>query len=283
MYVSGELILDAQKRRYALPAFNVYNLETMIAVVRAAVQVRSPIVIECSESALEFMGLFRVVDIVKDLALREGKEIPIALHLDHGQTPQIIEQCIRAGFSSVQIDASQHPLEQNIRLVEPVVEMAHAHKVWVQGEVGHVLGDYKVSTMSLGALPLTEPDNAKIFLEETGVDELAVAVGTAHGVYTQERIDPVLVAQIRTTVAVPLVLHGSSGNDPQKIQEAIANGICKINVGTDMKRTYLDAVRRAFEKLEAPSDPRAVARPAMDAVVTMCLDRMHLFGSVGKA
>ncbi|MEK7158787.1 MAG: class II fructose-bisphosphate aldolase [Patescibacteria group bacterium] len=283
MYVSGEFILDAQKRQYAIPAFNVYNLETMLAVVRAAAQVRSPVVIECSESALEFMGLYRVVELVRDLALREGKQIPIALHLDHGQTPQLIEQCIRAGFSSVHIDASQHPLEKNMRLVEPVVEMAHANKVWVQGEVGHVLGDYKVSTMSLGTLPLTEPTDAKMFVEETGVDELAVAVGTAHGVYTQERIDPMLVAQIRMAVSVPLVLHGSSGNDPKKIQEAIANGICKINVGTDVKRTYLGAMTSAFAQAETPGDPRAVVRPAIEAVAAMCLDRMHLFGSVGKA
>lgn len=274
---------EARKRKYAVGAFNTSNLEVTQGIIRAANERKSPVVLQVSETTIKYAGLRAITQIVLKVAEREGKDIPVALHLDHGRSFHSITECIKAGFSSVMIDASDLSIEENVALTRQVVEFAHEKKVFVQGELGRVGGMHgRVGLGRKGDLIYTRPREAKEFVERTNVDSLAVSIGTAHGLYKAKlRFD--ILREIRKVVNLPLVLHGASGVAPQDIRRVIKGGINKINIDTELRIAFTRALKLSLLKQKKEIDPRKILAPATEAVSNKVSEKLELFGSVDKA
>ena len=276
------IIKEAEEGGYAIGAFNIHNFETVLGVARAAVRHRSPAIIQVSEGAIEYMGLKPITHIVSTVAKNTAAAAPIALHLDHGRSLDAVFGCINAGFSSVHIDASHLPLDENIQLTKQVVEFAHAKGVWVQGEVGAITGGHGVVAGRLGDIPIAKADEVERFVQETGVDTIAAAIGTAHGVYENEDILIDLLKKIKTRTNVPFVLHGGSGVAEEKIKAAIANGVNIINIGSDIKIAFCRTLVALCKENPEETDPRKLLAPTIEAVAEVVGGQMKLFGSAGR-
>ena len=225
MLMTGkDLLLDAQKNGYAVGAFNVNNMEGIQAIIRAAEAKKSPVILQASQGGLKYAGVEYIAELCK-LAGRNAK-VPVAVHLDHGTDFDQVMQCIRNGFTSVMIDGSRFPLEENIAFTKRVVEIAHMVGVTVEAELGKIGGTEDHITVDERDATFTDPMEAKRFVEETGVDYLAIAVGTSHGVYKGEpKLDYDRITAIRNIIDIPLVLHGSSGVPEESLKKAIPLGI----------------------------------------------------------
>jgi len=282
-----EVLKAAEAGKYAVGAFGVQNLETIQAVVEAAVEERSPAILIISEGAITYAGLQTIAGIVKTLA--DAAPVPIVAHLDHGPSFDLAARCIVAGFKSVMVDASHHDYATNVAITRKVVEMAHAVGATVEGEIGKIGGVEENIAVSAADATMTEPDEAARFARDTGVDALAVAIGNAHGLYHGEpKLDIPRMARICSAVKaaapeVALVLHGGSGTPDHMIRDAIAAGVSKINVGTELKLAFVDGVRQTLEKKPGIDDPRHLLKPARDAVKAVTKEKMRLFGSSGRA
>ncbi|MBU2561410.1 MAG: class II fructose-bisphosphate aldolase family protein [Nanoarchaeota archaeon] len=294
---------DAQKRRYAVGAFNVYDMESVQAVAKAAELERSPAIIATTEGAIEYAGHEFIAELI-ELATKRSK-ITYSMHLDHGKDMNIIRNCIRLGYTSVMIDASHYEFKKNIQITKSVVSLAHRKGASVEAELG-TIGGVEDSVSSKKIL-LTDPRDAKEFVEKTGCDTLAVAIGTSHGAYkfaSRSKLAIDRLKEIRKAVDVPLVLHGASGIpswvvrkaklfgavlgkakgvSESDIKAAIANGISKVNIDSDLRLTFDAAVREVLKKHPEEFDPRHILGPAKDAVTDMVRYKMKLFGSSGKA
>ena len=282
MLVTGsELLLDAQKRGYAVGAFNVNNMEIIQAIIEAAEETNSPVILQASQGGLKYAGLEYIAALGKLAA--EKATVPVALHLDHGTDFDQIMGCIRNGFSSVMIDASQYPLEENIALTKKVIEVAHAVGVTVEAELGKIGGTEDDITVDEKDATFTDPREAKEFVQATNVDYLAVAVGTAHGVYKGEpKLDFDRIKAIRQAIDAPIVLHGSSGVNYDDLRKAISLGVCKINIDTDIRISFANAVKDVVKNNPDEYDPRKLLGPARDAMKETIKEKMEVFGSVGK-
>lgn len=282
MLVTGsELLLDAQKRGYAVGAFNVNNMEIIQAIIEAAEETNSPVILQASQGGLKYAGLEYIATLGKLAA--EKATVPVALHLDHGTDFGQIMGCIRNGFSSVMIDASQYPLEENIALTKKVIEVAHAVGVTVEAELGKIGGTEDDITVDHKDATFTDPMEAKRFVEETNVDYLAVAVGTAHGVYQGEpELDFDRIKAIREAIDAPIVLHGSSGVNYDDLRKAISLGVCKINIDTDIRISFANAVKDVVKENPNEFDPRKLLGPARESMKETIKEKMEVFGSVGK-
>jgi len=243
---------------------------------------KSPFIFGVSEGALRYMGIEFTVALAEAAAKKSG--LPIALHLDHGSSFEVAMKCIRAGFTSVMFDGSHYPFEENVRLTKEIVKAAHAMGVSVEGELGTIGGvEDDVSVDEADAM-LAKPEEAIRFYEETGVDALAIAVGTAHGMYTKEpNIRHDIVQEVSRAIPVPLVLHGGSGVPDAEIRKAIESGIAKINVNTENQVACTAAVREVLAKDENVIDPRKYLGPAKKAMVEVVRSKIRLFGSSNKA
>lgn len=230
-----EMLLKAQREGYAVPAFNIHNLETLQVVVETAMEMRSPVIIAGTPSTVEdYAG----PDYVKAMAevAAEKYDIPIAIHLDHFEDVQAIKKDIDIGFKSCMIDASKHEFEENIAIVKDVVDYAHRFDVTVEAELGKLGGKEDDLVVDEKDSMYTNPDDAVEFVKRTGIDSLAIAIGTAHGLYKGEaKLDFDRLKEIRSVVNVPLVLHGASDVPDELVKKAISLGICKVNVATDLK------------------------------------------------
>ena len=212
----------------------------------------------------------------------ERAGVDVALHLDHGADFAVCARCLRAGYSSVMIDGSRLPLEDNVARTRGVVEMCHAADVPVEAELGEVGG--KEDAVSSSGANLTDPAEAARFVRETGVDSLAVGIGTAHGVYkTAPRLDIGRLAEIRAAVSVPLVLHGASGLTEQDVRDCIARGICKVNFATELRQAFTASVRAFLSADGEAFDPKKYGAKAREAVKAQVLARMAMCGSVGRS
>jgi fructose-bisphosphate aldolase class II len=277
-----ELLLAAQKEHYAVGAFNCNNMEIVQAIVAAAVAEKSPVIIQASQGAIKYAGIAYIAALTRTAA--ESAAVPIALHLDHGTSFEQCMSCVRNGFTSVMIDGSKHGLADNIALTKKVIEVAHPLGISVEAELGKIGGtedDIKVEEWD--AL-FTDPDEAVHFTEATGVDALAVAIGTAHGQYKgTPKLDFERLKKIVAKVSVPLVLHGSSGVPSEAIQEAIAIGVAKVNIDTNIREAFVAASRRVLNADAGEIDPRKVLGPARDAATEIIREKIRVFGSSGKA
>ncbi len=304
--VPSKSVLDAANEgRYAIGAFNVNNLEFAKAVIGAAIEERSPIIVQVSESAIAYAGMKQITGIVAGLAGQA--DVPVALHLDHGRDWATIVQCIANGFTSVMIDGSHLPFDENVAITRKVVDVAHAAGVSVEAELGKLAGIEDYVVVDERDAFLTDPDEALAFVEKTGVDALAVAIGTSHGP-RKFKGEPVLaidlVSKIKEKVGIPLVLHGASGVPAEimevgerfgaawggskgipdsSIVDAISRGINKVNIDTDMRLAFIASVRETLWTRQETTDPRDLLKPAMAKVKSVVVGKMRLFGSAGRA
>lgn len=282
MLVTGnEILLHAQKNKYAVGAFNANNMEIVHAIIEAAEELNSPVIIQASQGGLKYAGVEYISALGKVAA--ENAKVPVAIHLDHGTDFGQVMQCIRHGFSSVMIDASQYSLEENIERTKKVVEIAHAVGVSVEAELGKIGGTEDDVVVDHRDATFTDPEEARIFVEQTGVDSLAIAVGTAHGVYKGEpKIDYDRIKEIGSVVSIPLVLHGSSGVPYESLEKAVSCGIAKINIDTDIRAAFARKVNEFVRENPEEIDPRKILGPATLEMKETIKEKMRVFGSDGK-
>ncbi len=283
MLVSGkELLEHADKNGYAVGAFNVNNMEIVQAIIEAAEETQSPVILQASQGGLKYAGVEYIAELGK-IAARNAS-VPVAIHLDHGTDFDQIMKCIRYGFTSVMIDGSHYDLEGNIEITKKVVEVARAVGVSVEAELGKIGGTEDDIVVDHKDALHTDPDEAVRFVKETDIDFLAIAIGTAHGKYhgTPE-IDFERLKEIRAKVDVPLVLHGSSGVDYDDLRKAISLGISKINIDTDVRVAFTKGVADAINSNPEEYDPRKIIGPAKIEMKKAIMEKMEVFGSVGKA
>ncbi|KAL0246811.1 hypothetical protein GEMRC1_008018 [Eukaryota sp. GEM-RC1] len=298
-----KLLSHANANGYGVGAFNVNNMEQIQAIMMAAQETQSPVIIQASRGALKYSNMVYLKKLM-EAAVELNPEIPVCLHLDHGDTLESVQKAIDLGFTSVMIDASHYDFEENIRISKEVVEYAHAHGVSVEAELGTLGG---IEEDVSGTVQLTDPQQAVEFVNRTGVDALAVAIGTSHGAY-KFKDEPVLaidlVKQIHDLVKIPLVMHGASsvpvelrelvnkygGKMPNAqgvpisaIQEAVKGGIAKINVDTDSRMAITGAIRKVFVEQPDKFDPRDYLKPAREDMAKLVASKMIAFGQAGKA
>ncbi len=277
-----EMLKKAQKEGYAVPAFNIHNLETLQVVVETAFEMRSPVIIAGTPSTItEYAG----PDYVKAMAevASEKYDTPIAIHLDHFEDIAVIKKDIDIGFRSCMIDASKEAFEKNIEIVKDVVSYAHKFDTTVEAELGKLGGKEDDLVVDEKDSMYTNPDDAAEFVNKTGVDSLAIAIGTAHGLYKGEaKLDFDRLAEIRKKVSVPLVLHGASDVPDELVKKAISLGICKVNVATDLKIPFSDAVKKYFLANPDANDPRKYMTPGKEAMKEIVKHKIEVCGSANR-
>lgn len=279
---STPLLQKARAEGYCIGAFNVHTLEMLQAVVEAAEETRSPLIIQSTVGTVKHLGPEYIAAAAKVAASQST--VPIALHLDHCSDFSIIMQCIRAGYTSVMIDASHDPFEENVAATRKVVEAAQAVGVNVEAELGRVGGVEDDIVVSEQDALLADPDECARFVELTGVHTLAPAIGTAHGIYKGEpNIDFDRIGRIAAKVAVPLVLHGGSGIPEAQVKRAVSLGMAKMNVATELRIVFSDAIKAVFAANPDENDPRKYMVPAKQALKAAAIEKMRLCGSIGKA
>ena len=301
-------MLDAAKKDgYAIGAFNTSNLEVTQAIIETAIEKRSPVIVATSPSALTYAGIKHISNIVRDLA--EEAPVPVALHLDHGLDFETVVKCIRNGWTSVMIDASKEPFAANVVLTKRVVEVAHLAGVSVEAELGRLVGIEDQVAVSEREASLTDPEQAALFVAETGCDVLAVAVGTSHGAYKfkgEPKLDFPRLREIAGVVSIPLALHGASGVNREVVEKAIhygaaeklasaagvpdeairvaiKGGIQKINIDTDLRLAFVSALREILATKPDEIDLRKLLQPGREAMKAVIAHKMDLFGSAGRA
>lgn len=283
MLVSGlDLMKHAHENNYAVGAFNVNNMEIVQAIIEAAEETQSPVILQASQGGLKYAGVEYIAEMSKVAA--RNASVPVAIHLDHGTDFVQIMKCIRNGFTSVMIDASKHDLDQNIEVTKSIAEIAHAVGVSVEAELGKIGGTEDDITVSDRDATFTDPDEAERFVNETGVDFLAIAVGTAHGPYKGEpKLDFDRIKAIKEKLNMPLVLHGSSGVPEESIRKAVSLGINKINIDTDIRMAFTKGIKEFVEANPEAYDPRKIVGSAKAEMKAVIADKMRMFGSEGKA
>lgn len=275
-------IKKAQELNIAIAAFNIHNMETIQAVVEGAVAERAPVIIQTTPGTLRHAGISYVAANVKVAA--EEHNIPIALHLDHCSSFATIIKAIQAGYTSVMIDGAELPYDENVALVKEVVKIGHWAGVAVEGEIGRIGGTEDDITVDERDAALTIPKEAKEFAESTGIDTLAIAIGTAHGIYKGEpKLDFQRLKEIRSLVDLPIVLHGASGVPDKSIRKAIKGGISKINIATELKIPLANAIQDCFANNPEENDPRNYLGEGKNAVIKVVREKIKLCGCSGLA
>ncbi|MGM9572566.1 MAG: class II fructose-1,6-bisphosphate aldolase, partial [bacterium] len=259
------------------------NMEIVQAIIEAANEEQSPVILQASQGAIKYAGIEYITAMVKTAA--QSAKVPVALHLDHGTSFEQIVACVRYGFSSVMIDASKLPLEENIAMVNKVIEVAKKGAgLSVEAELGKIGGTEDDISVSEREALMTLPEEAVKFVESTDLDALAVAIGTAHGPYKgTPKLDFDRLDKINQAVSVPLVLHGASGVPDEAITKAVSLGICKVNIDTQLRQAFVGGVRKILAEKPNEIDPRKVLAPAREAMKAVVKDKMRLFGCAGKA
>ncbi len=280
--VTNKEVLDAANEDgYAVGAFNINNMEIVQAIVTTASEMNAPVILAASQGAISYAGIEYLEAIAKTAASKT--DTPVTLHLDHGTDFNIILQCIRHGFTSVMIDGSHLPFEENIAITKRVVDVAHPCGVSVEAELGRLVGVEDNISVDEKDSVFTHPDEAARFVEATDVDSLAVAIGSAHGIYKGEpKLDFERLEKIDNKVDIPLVLHGASGIPEDSIIKAVKLGINKINIDTELRLAFRDAVRKVVNESDV-YDPRKICGPARDAIKEVVKYKIGIFGSEGKA
>lgn len=278
-----DVLRQAQRRRYAVGAFNISNLELAQAVIQSAAELRAPVIVNTSPSAIEYAGLKPLSAIVTTLAA--AVKVPVVLNLDHGKDVSLVRDCIGAGYTGIMFDGSRLPTTKNVALTKKSVSIAARRRIGVEGEIGQVKNIEDAKKKNAGQrYVMTDPEEARWFVARTKVVAFAVAIGNAHGLpMPDEKLDFQRLAAIRRRVTVPLVLHGASGTPPKDIRRAITLGISKINIDTDLRLAFTQALRTTLGRDPKLFDPRAELDAARNAVASIVKEKIILFGSRHKA
>jgi fructose-bisphosphate aldolase class II len=297
------LLIKARAKKYAVPAFNVNDLEFLKAVISAAEKMKSPVIVQTSEGAIAYAGMEYLIAMIRVAA--KGK-IPVVMHLDHGKDLKIVKQAIASGYTSVMYDGSALPYAENVRNTKKVVQWARAKGVSVEAEIGALAGIEDLVSVEAKDAALTNPEEAKRFAQATKCDSLAVAIGTSHGAFKFKgatHLDIERLKKISAQVKIPIVLHGASGvlEDVKKLAEqhgaklgaargvldaditqAIKFGVAKINIDTDLRLAFTAGIREAVDDLPKVIDPRKLLEPAFLLMREVAMRKMKLFGSAGR-
>lgn len=303
---SKQMFEDAYKGGYAIGAFNVNNMEIIQGIIGGCAEKKSPVIIQVSAGARKYANPIYLRKLI-EAAVEEHPEVPIAMHLDHGADFEICKQCVESGFTSVMIDGSHHDFEENVRLTKEVVDYAHSKGVVVEAELGKLEGVEDDVKVAEGEGSYTDPDQAVEFVERTGVDSLAIAIGTSHGAFKFtgdpqldfERLDVIT----KKLEGFPLVLHGASTVIPEfvdkcnqyggdipgakgvpehMISQAVKTGVCKVNIDTDLRLAMTAEIRKALQENPANFDPRGYLKPARTAIQEMVMHKLDILNNVNR-
>ena len=305
---NNELMQKAMKNNFAVGAFNINNMEILQGIIAAAKELDAPLILQVSKGAREYAGRTYIMKLAE--AAEKDSNLPIAIHLDHGDSFELCKQVIDDGFTSVMIDGSHLQFEENIALTKKVVDFAHGKKVSVEAELGKLIGEQfdagEGGAVSANAI-YTDPEQAKEFVERSGCDSLAVAIGTSHGAYkfkAEPKLDLERLQRIRRLVKIPLVLHGASSVLPEyvevcnrfganiqgskgvpedQIQQAVKIGVQKVNIDTDLRIAMTAAVRKSLSEKPAEFDPRKYLGPAREMIKEVVERKIKLLGCEGRA
>lgn len=281
LVTSKQLLLDAQAGGYAVGAFNVENMEMVQAVVAAAEELKSPVLIQTTPGTIKYAGLAMYLANVK--AAAEAASVPIAMHLDHGNSFDLAMQALRTGYTSIMIDGSKLQFEDNIALTKSVVDACHPAGVPVEAELGKV-GGKEDDLVGDDSDPYTDPEQAREFVERTNCDFLAIGIGTSHGVYKgTPKLDVERVTAVKKLVSVPLVLHGTSGVPDDQVRECVRRGMCKVNYATDLRIAFTNGIKEYMAKDPDAFDPKKYNAVGREKVKEYVMSKMQVVGSVGKA
>lgn len=278
-----EILRDTREKCYAVPAFNFNGYEDAQGMMDSAVKMRSPIILMASMGAAKYIGLKQTVGMIKGMA--ESVGIPVCLHLDHATDLELLKEAVVAGFTSVMIDASKKDFEENIAITRNVVSYAKKFGCSVEAELGKIGGREEQIVVDDASKALTDPGMVPEFVENTGVDALAVAIGTAHGFYkSTPKLDFDRLGRIVELTSCPLVLHGGTGVPEEDFKKCVSMGMSKINVGTEFKAAYTDAIRKAVSSSEPTEvDPRNYMKYVKIRCQEIAEGKMRLFHSAGMA
>lgn len=280
-FVSTKEIMNcADKNGYAVGAFNVENMEMVMAVIKAAEEMNSPAILQTTPSTIKYAGLPLYYANVATAA--KSAKVPIALHLDHGSSFELAMQAFRVGYTSIMIDGSKETLENNIAISKRVADVCVPAGVPVEAELGKVGG--KEDDLECNDPGYTDPDDAVKFVSETGITSLAVAIGTAHGIYKGEpKLDVDRLSEIRKVVSIPLVLHGASGVPDEAVRECIRRGISKVNFATELRIAYSNGVKEFLKEQPDAFDPKKYGKVGMEYVTALVKEKIKVCGSQDKA
>ena len=275
-----EMLTKAKKNGYAICAFNVENMEMAMAVVKAAEEMHAPVIMQTTPSTVRYANLSLYHANIK--ALAEASKIPIALHLDHGNSFDLAMQALRVGYTSIMIDGSHLPFEENVAVTRGVVNACKPSGISVEAELGKVGG--KEDDLDCNDPGYTEPEDAVRFVNETGVNSLAISIGTAHGLYNGEpKLDMDRLSTINNLVTIPLVLHGASGLPDSAVKECIARGISKVNFATELRIAYSNGVKEYLKDNPYTFDPKKYGTRGMEFVTNLVKEKIKVCGSDFKA
>ena len=307
LVTTKEMFKKSMEEHFAIGAFNVNNMEIIQGIMDAAAENKSPVVLQASSSAIKYARIGYLKKMV-EAAIEEHPEVPVALHLDHGPDFETCKMCVDAGFTSVMFDGSKYDFEENVRLTKEVVDYAHAHGVVVEAELGKLAGIEDDVNVAADDAMYTDPEQAKEFVERTGCDSLAIAIGTSHGAYKfkgEARLRFDILAKVKELIPnTPIVLHGASTVIPELVEmcnkyggdipgakgvpdeilhEASVSGVSKINVDTDLRLAMTAQIRKVFVEEPAAFDPRKYLTPAREEVKNTVSHKMKdVFGSANR-
>lgn len=282
MIVNAKKMLeDAKVNKYAVPHFNINNLEWTRYILEECNRLKSPVILGVSEGAIRYMGGYKVVaNLVKNLDEELNIQIPVAIHLDHGSSVESCKKSVDAGFTSVMLDASKYSLEENIDMTKQVVEYARIKNITIEAEIGHIGGSE--DNMS-SKIAYAKVDDAVKLYNETKIDFLAPALGSVHGLYKGEPcLDFDKMKEISEKTNIPLVLHGGTGIDDEKLKKAIASGICKVNINTELQIAWTKAVRKFLSEDTKAYDPRTVIKSGEQSMKQAIEHKVNVLGSINR-
>jgi ketose-bisphosphate aldolase len=279
---TGDMLLKARKEKYVVGAFNMVDYTTMSAIVNAASEKKSPVIIQTSQKTVIHMGYKILPLMIKNLAEPAG--VPVSMILDHGTDIEIIKNCINSGWSSVMVDGSSKPFEENIAFTKAIVDIAHEKGVTVEGELGHIGGIEDHINVKDGNVVLTDPEKAVEFKEKTGIDSLAVAIGTSHGLYKGNvKLDFNRLGRIMEITDFPIIIHGCSDLPEDDLKTIISYGPSKMNISTEIKHCFLDSIRQYLDENSEEYEPVKALKLAYSNTFNLAASYMDKFGSTGKA
>ncbi|MCL6088518.1 MAG: class II fructose-bisphosphate aldolase [Actinobacteria bacterium] len=277
-----DMLIRARKEKYVVGAFNIVDYSTMAAVVGSAKEKKSPVIIQTSQKTVLQFGYKILPLMVKSLA--QEVEVPVAMILDHGTDIEVIKNCINYGWSSVMVDGSSKPFEENIRMTRTIVELAHEKNITVEGELGHIGGVEEHINVSEDKVLLTDPHKAVEFQKRTGVDSLAVAIGTKHGLYKGEVVlDFERLERIMEITDFPIIIHGCSDLPEADLKKIISYGPSKMNISTEIKHVYLDSFKKYLNENEMEYEPIKAIKLVFDNIKNLVKGYIDKFGSSQKA
>lgn len=280
LVTTEKMLKKAQAGHYAVGAFNAENMEMVQAIIAAAEELNAPAIIQTTPGTVHYASLDLYFGNVLNAA--KNAKVPVAIHLDHGNSLELAAQALRAGYTSIMIDGSKHVLDENIAITKSVVDFCLPNNIPVEGELGRVGG--KEDDTECENAGYTDPDEAVEFVKKTRVSSLAVGVGTAHGVYKSKPVlNTELISVLRSKIDVPMVLHGASGLSNEAVQECVKRGMCKVNFATELRIAYTNAVQKYLKENPDTIDPKKYGSHAREAVKELVIGRINVLGSSGKA